>query len=237
MAKGSVPYAVAQTRHSALDGLDYFPTPPWATRALLEWLEANVASHFPSCSCWEPAAGGRHMSMVLAETFKVVWSTDVHDYGGLDGVGSFVGVGPDVVETPRLRSWFGGVDWVITNPPFNLAEEFLKRALNVAGSGVALLLRSAWIEGIGRWESVFSRTPPTNVLQFAERVPMVKGRWDPSASTATPYAWFVWNRSRTGPETRLHWIEPKASVRCFRPTDVEFFAGERAKTSEKMVTK
>lgn len=229
MNTGPIPYAVGQARHSALDSLDYFPTPPWATRALLDWLEANVVSHLAACSCWEPAAGGRHMSTVLAERFRTVAATDVHDYGSLDGIGSFVGVGPDVIETPRPLAWpHGRVDWVITNPPFNLADAFLERALAVAVTGVALLLRSAWIDGLARWEAVFSRMPPTSVLQFAERVPMVKGRWDPSASTATPYAWFVWHGSRSGAETRLHWIPPKASVRCAKPDDVRRFAGERA---------
>lgn len=230
MTKAPIAYAVGQQRHSALDGLDYFPTPPWATRALLEWLEQNVFSDLPFCSCWEPAAGGRHMSLVLAERFKTVFATDVHDYGCLDGVGSFVGVGPDVIAVPPCLAWpLGRVDWIITNPPFNLAEEFLERALVTARSGVALLLRSAWIDGQGRYETVFSKVPPTSVLQFAERVPMVKDRWDPSASTATPYAWFVWHGSRMGAETRLHWIPPKASVRCSKPDDVARFAGERAR--------
>lgn len=33
--------AVMQRRVEAHDSLDDFPTPPWATRALCEWLEAQ----------------------------------------------------------------------------------------------------------------------------------------------------------------------------------------------------
>jgi hypothetical protein len=34
--------------------------------------------------------------------------------------------------------------------------------------------------------------------QFAERVHMVKGRWNPDASSATAYAWFVWRAQAIG---------------------------------------
>jgi hypothetical protein len=36
---------------------------------------------------------------------------------------------------------------------------------------------------------------------------MVKGRWNPDASSATAYAWFVWRAPATG-ETRFMWIPP-----------------------------
>jgi hypothetical protein len=47
------------------------------------------------------------------------------------------------------------------------------------------------------------------VAQFVERVPMTKGRWDPDASTATAYSWFVWSKLAPAPgETRLVLIPP-----------------------------
>lgn len=36
---------------------------------------------------------------------------------------------------------------------------------------------------------------------------MVKGRYDPKASTATSYCWLVWLRHGDG-DTRLRWIAP-----------------------------
>lgn len=107
-----------------------------------------------------------------------------------------------------LSTEINKTDWTITNPPFRLAEQFIERALERSMVGVAVILRSAFIESIGRYERLFRDRPPTNVLQFSERVPMVKGRLDCEAASATAYAWLVWRHSSTSASTRLHWIAP-----------------------------
>lgn len=224
--------AVMAGRREPPDSLDFFPTPPWATRALIEHVlclapsDAHAASgagaeRAPEAPrrCWEPAAGEGHMAGVLAELFDEVYRTDVHDYGGLHAVGSFTGEGPDVVACPQPRP-----DWIVTNPPFNLAVAFAERALGEAAEGVALLLRTSWLEGAERWERLFRDRAPSIVAPFVERVPMVKGRWDPDASTATAYAWFVWVRGAPWPDTRLVWIPPGCRKRLERADDRERFA-------------
>ena len=212
--------AVMASRREPPDSLDFFPTPPWATRALIEHVVPGAGGR-----AWEPAAGEGHMAAVLAEAFDAVHRTDVFDYGSLDAVGSFVGEGLDVVACPDPRP-----DWIITNPPFNLAVAFAERALDEAAEGVALLLRSSWMEGADRYERLFRDRPPSIVAPFVERVPMVKGRWDPEASTATSYAWFVWRRASldaglTGPgrfgrtDTQLVWIPPGCRQLLERDSD------------------
>ena len=114
-------------------------------------------------------------------------------------------------------------DWIITNPPFSLACEFTLRALDLAGEGVAMLVRTQWIEGIGRYEKLFRDRPPALYAPFVERVPMVKGRWDPDASTATSYAWFVWWRAHYGP-SRVLWIPPGCRERLTHSEDRRRFA-------------
>jgi hypothetical protein len=207
-------------RTEAKDSLDYFPTPPFATRALCEhvlkpWERGDK-------SVWEPAVGEGHMAAVLMEYFGDVRGSDVHDYGRGYQVGSFVGAGADCI---RVASPY---DWIITNPPFNLAIDFAERALEEAGEGVALLLRSVWIESADRYHRLFKDRPPTHIAQFAERVAMVKGRWDPEASTATSYAWFVWRKlivDSVG--TRFQIIPPGQRVALERPDDRRRFAAAK----------
>lgn len=203
-------HAVMQQRAEPHDSLDDFPTPPWATRALLrhvvmpsldvfapdQWLKKQTV--------WEPACNRGHMSDPLGEYFGAVWATDIHGYG-LDGAAQHDFLLPYL---PQALQWAGDqhVDWVISNPPFRLAEQFIERASTVARIGFAFLVRTSFLEGGGRYENLFSKNPPSIVAQFAERVPMVKGRYDPDASTATSYCWLVWIDGEPG--TRLVWIPP-----------------------------
>jgi hypothetical protein len=103
------------------------------------------------------------------------------------------------------------VDWVITNPPFRHGEEFVLKALNVARRGVAILARTVFLESIGRYERIFLEQPPTKFAQFSERVPMFRGRLDNKGSTATGYAWLVWEKSGTY-APRLMWVPPCRKV-------------------------
>jgi hypothetical protein len=187
--------------------LDYFPTPPWATRALFTHVLSALCIEKP-CNVWEPACGEGHMAAVICEFAReAVIASDVFDYG--------YGVAPldFLFDAPLARP-----DWIITNPPFSLACEFTLRALDLAAEGVAMLVRTQWIEGIGRYEKLFRDRPPSLYAPFVERVPMVKGRWDPNASTATAYAWFVWGKSFSGP-SRVFWIPPGCRESLTRPDD------------------
>lgn len=193
-------------------GLDYFPTPPWATRALLEhavighgWRREQIAD----MSCWEPACGEGWMVRPLREYFRSVQASDVADYGGdQQGVADFLSPStrpPLEIVLPRE------VDWIVTNPPFRLAAEFALRGLAFARQGVALLVRTAFLEGRGRLTDLFGPHPPFQVAQFAERVPMVEGRLDEKAASATAYCWIVWpgrDFKLCSPDTRLLWIPP-----------------------------
>lgn len=208
--------AVMQRRRVAPDALDYFPTPPFATRALCEWLEAQRGS-LAGLTVWEPACGEMHMVAPLRQYFGDALASDVHRYG------------PDheLLDFPMLGALADPVDWVITNPPFRLAQAFVEAGLKVARVGVAMLLRVAFLEGEERHGSLFSRLPPAFVLPFVERVAMFEGRLvqkgkpDPfnenrPAATATAYCWFVWLKGET--DTRLRWIAP-CRARLERPGD------------------
>ncbi len=226
-AKTPKNYAVMAQRVEATDSLDYFPTPPWATRALIAHILMPRAATRPlnEMTCWEPAAGEGHMAEVLREYFAHVHASDVHDYSKGYPIGDFIGGGLlGRAECPHQT------DWVITNPPFNTAAQFLDRALSEARTGVALLLRTSWLESEDRYVNIFKDRAPAFVCQFSERVAMIKGRWNPDASSATSYAWFVWRAAETGQlesggVTVLQWIPPGCKNRLTRADDRRRFAG------------
>ena len=186
--------AVMQRRVEPHDSLDDFPTPPWATRALCSWLR-DMGHEIEGMTCREPAANRGHMVAPLREHFYQVEAADAYDYGAGFPVQDYL-FGP-------LPST---VDWTITNPPFKLAQQFIERALATSG-GVAVIVRAAFLEGVGRHDRLFSVNPPSHVLQFTERVVMHKGKLSAIGSTATAYAWLVWMPDRDG-DTRLRWIAP-----------------------------
>lgn len=190
-------HAVMAQRVEAHDSLDHFPTPPWATRALCEFLGDGVQDQ----TALEPACAEGHMGKALCGYFGFVFASDINDYG-YGAVRDYLFPYPD--ETTY--------DWTITNPPFRLAAQFIEKALKHSRRGVAMLVRTAFLESADRYAKLFSVTPPSDILQFVERVPMFKGRLDRAGSTATAYCWLVWRKNRHGAPwsraTTFHWIAP-----------------------------
>lgn len=210
------PPAHGAGRVQGADDLDYSPTPPWATRALvkcvLHHLERDKVCKFQTA--WEPACGEGHIAEVLREYFRKVVATDIHDgYGYADRVGDFLD--PRNVLEPAS-------DWIITNPPFeDRVIKFMKRALQLAGTGVAMFVQLRYLEGIGRYEEIYRDFPPTVVAPFVERVPLLMGRYDPDASTTTAFMWLVWLK---GAEPRApFWIPPGCRDAFTKPDDAARF--------------
>lgn len=187
--------AVMAQRTEPRDSRDDFPTPPWATRALCEWLQ--MRGGLSGKTCREPAANRGHMVKPLREYFASVDAFDVEDYGAGFPVRDFLDTDP-----------MSAVDWTVSNPPFRLAEDFIAIARSTSERGVAMLVRLSFLESVGRFARLFSETPPTDILQFTERVVMHKGRLAPEGSTATAYCWLVWDDRASPRETQFHWLAP-----------------------------
>lgn len=205
-------HAVMAQRVEPHDSLDDFPTQPWATRALCEHViipnleVVDPQKYLKTLSVWEPACNRGHMARPLKEYFRRVFTSDVHDYGyqfaEQERVVDFL---YPFSESACIEKQ--GVDWIITNPPFRLAEQFIHRAWQIKGvQGAAMIVRTSFLESVGRYQNLFQKNPPSIIAQFSERVPMVKGRLTATGSTATAYCWLVWVMGEEG--TRFVWIPP-----------------------------
>lgn len=211
------PSAHMASRISASNAPDYFPTPPWATRALC----VELLRWHPLCdkTVWEPACGAGHMATPLAEFFRQVFSSDLFDRGFSPHHG---GDWDFLCLDPLSQFEPGTFDWIITNPPFgDYPQRFVERALlHRPKKGVAVFVPLRWLETIDRVVSLFLPNPPAIVGIFAERVPLHKGRYVPDGDTATAYCWVIWRTDEEVEAPVIRWIPPGAAKRYFRVDDL-----------------
>jgi len=165
---------------------DFYPTPPRSTRAMLaeEEFEGEI---------WEPACGDGAISEVLTAAGYSVRSSDLIDRGYGD-------VGVDFLRQSAR------VDNIVTNPPFKLAEEFVRHALKLSRRKVAFLCRLGWLEGKAR-RQLFLSTPIARVWVHSSRVPMLRGGEQMMANSGgmIAFAWYVWDHDHSGAPT-LGWL-------------------------------
>jgi hypothetical protein len=158
----------------------------------------------------EPACGRGHMGVAFREAGLKVLEYDKIRY------------------TPRhrLADYTNGAaypkhDFVITNPPYKLANQFAQRAMGEAVKGVGLLLRTIWMESVTRHDELFGPTPPTTVAVFSRRMQAAHGKLVRGGGAMMSHSWFWWDKQkpvRLG-QTRLIWIPPTAQQELDKDSD------------------
>jgi hypothetical protein len=148
---------------------DFYPTPDNVTVALLDYLQLTPIT------IWECASGEGAMSRVLEKAGHTVLSSDVRTecYGesGLDFL----------MAEPKE------CDAIITNPPFQEAELFIRKAVQITGM-VAVVLKSQYWHAQKRLR-LFNETKPSLILPLTWRPDFDTTRG--GAPTMEVY-WTVW---------------------------------------------
>lgn len=112
---------------------------------------------------------------------------------------------PEDFCSPDIRIPQGTADFVVGNPPYSHAEEFVRRGLECLkpGGRLVFLLRLAFLESVGRAEGLFREFPPKRVVVCARRPSFYKS--DKGATTnATAFCFILWKKGWSG-ETTLSW--------------------------------
>lgn len=155
---------------------DFYATDPRA-------LELFLAQEKLAPKVWECACGEGHLSKVLTAHGYNVKSTDLIDRG----------FGQGGVDFLQFRgSWDGDI---LTNPPFSLAFDFVKKAVEVVTEGhkVVMLLRLQFLEGKAR-RVFFDSAPPRRIYVSSDRIAC----GNPKERSAIAFAWFVWEKGFRG---------------------------------------
>ena len=131
---------------------DFYATHPDSIRALLE-VEKII---YPAL---EPACGEGHISKLIEDPSLV--STDLvyrgYGKGGIDFLSE------NYLENPDFK-----FETIITNPPFNLFQEFVEKALSIAKKKVIMFGKLQALEGQKR-ATFLQKTPLKTVYVFKAR--------------------------------------------------------------------
>lgn len=166
---------------------DFYVEPEWAVEALINSVRFDGV-------IWDPACGTGTIPNVFRRHGTEVWASDiVNRWCEYSFICDFLSAN---VSVPNI----------VSNPPYNLAQRFVERALSLADKKVAMLLRLAFLEGRKR-KKFFETTPLSRVLVFAPRVSMPPGgRGIRAAGGMVAFAWFVWDHEHRGPPT-IGWLD------------------------------
>lgn len=146
---------------------DFYPTPPECTVALLEFLQDRFLLR-KSDVIWEPACGNNAMVNVMQQKGYSVIATDIIH-------------GQDYLTTDLQETY----DWIITNPPFCLAQDFITRSA-ARNKPFAMLLKSQYWHSAKR-RKLFADHQPTFVLPLTWR-PDFTG----AGASLLDMMWCVW---------------------------------------------
>jgi hypothetical protein len=157
---------------------DLYETPACAIRALIR------VESLPRV-IWEPCAGRGAISRELISARHAVVASDLIAYPGADtGIQSGI-------DFLMERSSPGACQTIITNPPFKLADQFVRHGLDL-GCTVIVLLRLMALEGAGRADLIDKHL--VRVWAGIERLPMMhREGWEGAkiGNSGAPFAWFV----------------------------------------------
>ena len=170
---------------------DFYATDPDAVDKLL-----MVES--PNACIWECAAGAGHLAKRLKEYGYEVYATDIKGRGyALNGVQDFLKAEKAGVITEGMYD-------ILTNPPYKYANEFVKKSLDLlpVGCKCYMFLKLQFLEGVTRYNEIFSVTPPKAVYVFKKRVLCAKNgefeRKREIGGSAVAYAWYDWEKGYNG---------------------------------------
>lgn len=151
---------------------DFYPTPRIAIDTFLNKWKPDVNSKL-----FEPCGGnGALIDGLTANGLDVVGACDINPQRN------------DIMKQDflKLTNLPVDADTIITNPPFNLAEEFVRKSFDLGINTVAILIKATWFSAAKRTD-LFETHRPSKKLDYTFRIDfMGKG------SPVMECCWIVW---------------------------------------------
>ena len=178
---------------------DFYQTPHRVTE---RFIDAHFgATDVSELTVLEPCAGHGAISSVLRDR-GVKRITEIDKY--------FIEPFTDFLETDSIQKH----DWVITNPPYSSAVQFIQRSLKFADNA-AFLLPLDYLHGGERFEALFSNDEfyCSDVYVLVKRPTMTQEQQPQQyANGQITFAWFVFKAGQTNGHIRTHHIDNDADI-------------------------
>jgi hypothetical protein len=172
---------------------DFYVTPPWCVDRLLDRADLPLIRANGRASYWlDPCAGdGAIIKATMGTTpNNIHWTACELQPAHEDGLKKLCNT---VVIGDFLRIVPAHYDVVLTNPPYSLAEEFVRACLPIADH-VGMLLRVNWIAG----HHELLQEHPCEILVLPDRPSFALNKHGKVGTDSTEYAWFVWSPHMVG---------------------------------------
>ena len=194
---------------------DYYPTPAWCVRRLLE------AVPLPGGAWLEPSAGDGAIIRAVNEVRGDAWwwAMELREECRASLVEATAGRGSVRIGDFIAEPSDGYAAVAILNPPFSLALQFVERCLSLAG-WVCALERLHWPACAARCDWFRAHMPDVYILPDR---PSFTGD---GASDMAEYAWFVWPpRMHDRQAASVHLLPSTSAVeRKANPAQRDLFA-------------
>lgn len=171
---------------------DFYETPPWAIDVVLDALA--VGPEFDGYVI-DPGCGNGAIANRIAERAPNADIRGIEKNEELLAIAKACRADGIAWEHADWLTWEldGTPDLIVCNPPYGIAEAFVRKAIDVAGKKgvVAMLLRQSWVSGKTR--RAFWQQHKADLFML-ERRPS----FNRSGTDATDYAWFVFGPKHGG---------------------------------------
>ncbi len=157
---------------------DFYPTPSWATKVLLD--HEDIRGEILEC-----AAGDRDMARVLCGRNRIVYTNDIDKKRSADTHFDASSNAAWALHNTR----HGRANWVVTNPPFSVADLIVPAAYLYARTGIAMMLRLSYLEPTKKRGTWLNKYPPTKLIVL----PRISFTGDGKTDNVT-CAWMIWHK-------------------------------------------
>jgi len=181
---------------------DYYPTPYSMTQQLIDNYVKPEWGH--GFTFFDPAIG-------QAKAIQKVFNENDFHCDGTDLI-----YGDDFLKKDPVFELSNGsklqYSFIVSNPPYSLADEFVERARETSKHGFIMLLRTNFLSGQKRFEN--GRFKNLKHVKIFTRMPDLNSelRDDGKYKTAMiVYAWFIWEHNYKG-SPMISWLDNQKFV-------------------------